>query len=270
MNKGLVLSVIVGLVVVGGAVSSILLKDPLVSEGKAVYGYYCTHCHGARGNGDGFNAVNLDPKPRDHTDGGEPYMSGRTNEELVEAVTMGGRAIGKSPFMPPFGGVLSEKEILSLVAYMRTLHENDKPKVVLPLEVKTERPKLPVSRLKQLELPSKVDENGVTVDPETVKAELAQQGEGLFDRKYGCKGCHAIDGAGGAVGPPLSRVGFRLRPAYIYNWIKNPQSIKPDTKMPNFQLRDRDALAITYYLMTLMAEPEAPSGGAPSENNKGA
>jgi mono/diheme cytochrome c family protein len=269
MNRGILVGIIVSLVVIGGGVSAVLLKDPLVSEGKATYGYYCAHCHGMKGQGNGFNADNLDPKPRDHTDGAESYMAGRTNEELVEAVTMGGKGIGKSPFMPPFGAVLSEKEIWSLVAYMRTLHKNDAPKVVLPAEVKAERPKMPASRLKQLELPEKFDENGAPVDPETVKAELAQQGEGLFNRKYGCSGCHAIDGVGGKVGPPLSRAGFRLRPAYIYNWIKNPQSIKPDTKMPNFQLRDRDALAITYYLMTLNAAPEGPSDGAAS-GNKGA
>lgn len=261
MNRGLVLSIIVGMTLVGGMASCTLFKDPLVAEGKKTYGYYCTHCHGEKGNGDGFNAVNVDPKPRDHTDGGEPYMAGRTNEELYEAVAMGGRAIGKSPNMPPWGGVLSEKEIWSLVAYMRTLHKHDKPKVVVPATAKMERQKFPYSRKKTIEIPAEVADDGTPVDPEAVKAKLIQTGERLFEKKYGCNGCHAIGGVGGKVGPSLSRVGFRLREAYIFNWIKNPQAIKPDTKMPNFQLRDQDALAITLYLKTLKAAPEGPPEG---------
>jgi mono/diheme cytochrome c family protein len=263
MNKSLVVGIIAAVVVIGGAVSSVLLQDPMVAEGKKVYGYYCAHCHGKSGHGDGFNAINIDPRPRDHTDGGEPYMAGRTNEELFEAVSKGGRAIGKSPNMPPWAGVLSEKEMWSLVAYMRTLHKNDKPKVVIPATATMERPKFPSSRKKTIEIPVEVGEDGQPVDPEVVKAKLIQTGERLFEKKYGCNGCHAIGGVGGTVGPSLSRVGFRLRDAYIFNWIKNPQSIKPDTKMPNFQLRDQDALAITLYLKTLKAPPELSPTGKP-------
>jgi mono/diheme cytochrome c family protein len=264
MNRGALIGVVAAVAVVGGLVSTVLFKDPLVAEGKEVYGYYCTHCHGVKGQGNGFNAVNLDPKPRDHTDGGEPYMTGRTNEELFEAVHNGGKAIGKSPFMPPFGGVLSDREIWSLVAYMRTLHKNGAPKVVVPAEATGERPKLPTTRLKKLEIPEKLGDDGQPVNPEEVKAGLIRTGERLFMKDYGCIGCHSIDGVGGKVGPSLSRVGYRLRPGYIYNWIKNPQSIKKDTKMPNFQLRDRDLLAISLYLTTLQGPPEGPPEGRPA------
>ncbi len=251
---------VIAFVLMGGALPS-CTSSPLVSEGKSLYGYYCAHCHGVKGQGNGFNAENLDPKPRDHTDGGESYMAGRTNEELFEAVHNGGAKIGKSPFMPPFGGVLSDKEIWSLIAYMRTLHKNSAPEVVVPADAEMERPKLPVSRLTALEIPEKMDENGQPIPQEDVAADLIRIGGRLFEKKYGCNGCHAIGDSGGKVGPPLSRVGFRLRPAYIFNWIKNPQSIKPDTKMPNFQIRDQDALAITLYLTTLTAPPEgAPQG----------
>ncbi len=262
MNKTLVFGIIATVSVLMGGVSCTLFQDPMVAEGKKTYAYYCAHCHGEDGNGDGFNAANVDPKPRDHTDGGEPYMAGRTNEELFEAVAMGGRGIGKSPIMPPWGGVLSEKEIWSLVAYMRTLHKNDKPQVVLPKDAKLERVKIPSSRKKTIEIPVEMGEDGITpVDPEVVKAKLVRTGERLFEKKFGCNGCHAIGGVGGQVGPPLSRAGFRLKDTYIFNWLKNPQAIKPDTKMPNFLLRDQDALAITLYLKTLRAAPEGPPAG---------
>ncbi|MEK7748315.1 MAG: c-type cytochrome [Nitrospirota bacterium] len=260
MRKGIV-GVIAAVVFVAGGLSSCMFGDPLVKEGKKTYGYYCVHCHGEKGNGNGFNAVNLDPKPRDHTDGGEPYMAGRTNEELFEAVTQGGRGIGKSSFMPPFGGVLSDQERWALVAYMRTLHKNDKPKVVVPADAKKERTKHPTSRVKKIEIPVEMGEDGQPIDPEAVKAKLVQTGERLFEKKYGCNSCHAVNGVGGQVGPPLSRVGFRLRPEYVFNWIKNPQAIKPDTKMPNFQIRDQDVLAITLYLSTLKAPADGPPEG---------
>lgn len=240
--------------------------DPLSQQGKALYSYYCTHCHGTKGNGQGYNAVNLDPKPRDHTDGAEAYMAGRTNEELYEAINKGGAGISKSPFMPPFGAVFSEQEIWSLVAHLRTLHKNSQPKVVVPLEAKAERPKFSRIMKASLEIPLEAEEGEIPPSLEEATERMVRIGKRLFEEKYGCVACHSVEGTGGAVGPSLSRAGFRLRPDYIYKWIKNPQAIKPDTKMPNFQLRDRDALAITYYLGTLQAQAEGPPesrGGRP-------
>ena len=253
MHRMIWVKIVAAVLVISGAVSC---SDPLVSDGKKLYGYYCAHCHGIKGNGNGYNAVNLDPKPRDHTDGGESYMAGRTNDELFEAVYKGGKGIGKSPFMPPWGGLFSEKEIWSLVAYMRTLHKNEAPEVVVPAKASIERPKLPVARITSLDIPEKLDENGQPIDPAEVKAGLVKTGERLFYKTYGCNSCHSINGEGGKVGPSLSRVGFRLRPTYVYEWLSNPQSIKKDTKMPNFQLKDRDLLALTLFLETLTAAPE--------------
>ncbi len=239
--------------------------DPVAKEGKALYSYYCTHCHGTKGNGQGFNASNLDPKPRDHTDGAEAYMAGRTNDELFEAITKGGAGISKSPYMPPFGAVLSDRERWALVVHLRTLHKNDKP-VVVPADASAERPKFPRIMKVDLTIPIEAEEGETPPTPEEAQEKMVRIGKRLFEEKYGCIACHSIDGTGGAVGPSLSRAGFRLRPDYIYKWIKNPQAIKPDTKMPNFQLRDRDALAITHYLGTLKAPAEGPPesrGGRP-------
>ncbi|MFQ5780699.1 MAG: c-type cytochrome [Nitrospiria bacterium] len=263
----------------------------LAKQGAKLYAYYCTHCHGAKGQGNGYNAVNLDPKPRDHTDGGEPYMAGRTNEELFEAIEKGGRGIGKSPFMPVFGGIFSEQEIWALVAHLRRLHSNDAPPVVVPPDATTERPKFPRVKFVSFEPPGasgvevKEEEAGETdedaeedadeededfededdeeeeeeaPDPDAWMARQVAIGKRLFEEQYGCISCHRNGETGGAVGPSLVRVGFRLRPKYIFEWIKNPQAIKPDTKMPNFMLKDRDALAITLYLRTLKGEIEGP------------
>ena len=87
--------------------------------GKMVFAYYCQTCHGETGAGDGFNAFNLDPKPKDLSD--PAFQKSRLDEQLEDAVRRGGNGIGLSPLMPPYGRTLSDRQILEVVRYMRTL-----------------------------------------------------------------------------------------------------------------------------------------------------
>ena len=64
-------------------------------EGKFLYTKYCSICHGTEGKGDGFNAFNLDPKPKDFTE--KQYMQALTDEKLSETISHGGRGVNKSP-----------------------------------------------------------------------------------------------------------------------------------------------------------------------------
>lgn len=84
-------------------------------------------------------------------------------------------------------------------------------------------------------------------------AKLSDVGKRLYTNKYGCQACHRVGQAGGVVGPALDRAGFRLNPTWIYRWIKYPQSMKPETRMPNLGITDPDAKAIVMYLATLRA-----------------
>ncbi|MGH7250886.1 MAG: c-type cytochrome [Nitrospiraceae bacterium] len=84
-------------------------------------------------------------------------------------------------------------------------------------------------------------------------AKLPDVGKRLYTIKYGCNGCHKIGEEGGVVGPALDRAGFRLNSTWTYRWIKYPQSMKPDTRMPNLGISDPDAKAIAMYLVTLRA-----------------
>lgn len=98
----------------------------------------------------------------------------------------------------------------------------------------------------------------LTVKLEQV-AEMVEQGKRLYSNKYGCNGCHSIGEEGGKVGPALDRAGFRLNGTWIYRWVKNPQAMKPETRMPALGLSDADAKAVTMYLSTLRAsKPDAP------------
>lgn len=88
-------------------------------EGRALYRHYCVTCHGEEGHGDGFNAYNLDPKPRDLAD--PAFQSQRSDDDLTALIRSGGGVAGLSTGMPPWGRVLSERKIRNLVDYLRTL-----------------------------------------------------------------------------------------------------------------------------------------------------
>lgn len=92
-------------------------------------------------------------------------------------------------------------------------------------------------------------------------AALVELGKRLYSNKYGCNGCHSLAGEGGKVGPALDRAGFRLNGTWIYRWVKNPQAMKAETRMPALGLSDADAKAVTAYLGTLRAPKteEAPA-----------
>jgi len=83
--------------------------------------------------------------------------------------------------------------------------------------------------------------------------QLAEVGKRLYVNKYGCNGCHSLGQEGGKVGPALDRAGFRLNGTWIYRCVKNPQAMKPETRMPALGLSDADAKAVTMYLSTLRA-----------------
>jgi mono/diheme cytochrome c family protein len=87
-------------------------------QGKFLFIKYCAVCHGEQGKGDGFNAYNLSPKPRDFTDA--TAMKPLSDERMRQTISGGGRSVNKSPLMPSWGGTISKQEIGYLVLYLRT------------------------------------------------------------------------------------------------------------------------------------------------------
>ena len=86
--------------------------------GKEVYTHYCLGCHGETGAGDGFNAFNLDPHPRDL---GDPaFQKTKSNAELADAIRRGGAGVGLTALMPPWGHTLDARRINAVVLYIRT------------------------------------------------------------------------------------------------------------------------------------------------------
>jgi mono/diheme cytochrome c family protein len=89
------------------------------AEGKKLYITYCSGCHGESGKGDGPAAASLPVKPTNHTDGAA--MNQIPDKFLVEIISKGGQAVGKSSFMPAWGSQLKEKQIRDVIAHIRSL-----------------------------------------------------------------------------------------------------------------------------------------------------
>jgi cytochrome c1 len=77
-------------------------------------------------------------------------------------------------------------------------------------------------------------------------------GKQLYYGKYSCQGCHIVDTKTdkGYIGPTLTQVGSRLTAAWIYQWMKNPQALRPGTIEPNRAMNDEDARALTAFLIS--------------------
>jgi mono/diheme cytochrome c family protein len=121
--------------------------------------------------------------------------------------------------MPRFN--LTDGEVNELTDYIMTVYQN--PAV--------DRDSLPLSGYPQGEV------------------ELGKQ---LFYGKYSCQGCHIVDTKTdkGYIGPTLTQVGSRLTAAWIFQWMKNPQALRPGTAEPNRAMSDEDARALTAFLIS--------------------
>ena len=89
------------------------------AEGKKLYSTYCSTCHGEQGKGDGTAASSLPVKPADHTNAGA--MNQLSDKFLMDIISKGGAGVGKSTFMPSWGGALNDGQIRDVIAYIRTL-----------------------------------------------------------------------------------------------------------------------------------------------------
>lgn len=99
-----------------------LIAAPVVmaaESGEDLYKTYCWQCHGMQANGMGLNIPDMSVQPRDHSD--TKAMTARSDEELFNVIKDGGQAIEKSILMPPWGGILNDEDIQSLVRYLREL-----------------------------------------------------------------------------------------------------------------------------------------------------
>ncbi|MBI4525171.1 MAG: c-type cytochrome [Deltaproteobacteria bacterium] len=83
------------------------------------------------------------------------------------------------------------------------------------------------------------------------EAPLLTQGQRTFEQ-VGCTGCHLVKGYEDIpkVGPSLKRVSSKVDPSWMVRWILNPHNYLPRTRMPNFLLKEDEAVSVASYLWT--------------------
>ena len=101
------------------AKSGVAGADP--NQGKQWFYFYCVSCHGWQGQGDGPNAIEMDPRPRPLTKG--DYMNKRTNLQIFGAIKGGGGAVELADVMPAWGNVLLDQDIWNVVAFLRAISD---------------------------------------------------------------------------------------------------------------------------------------------------
>ena len=91
-------------------------SDAAVFRGGLVYANYCVTCHGFNADGNGRAARLYNPRPANLR------MSDKNDAYFALIVRMGGEAMGRSPFMPPWGAELTDEQTNDLVSYLRSIN----------------------------------------------------------------------------------------------------------------------------------------------------
>jgi mono/diheme cytochrome c family protein len=79
----------------------------------------------------------------------------------------------------------------------------------------------------------------------------------VFMKKYGCLSCHKLHGVGSTVGPALDSIGTKRDAEWMARWIKNPFTIKYNSRMPAFvYLPDDQIRIIAEYLSRQRGEAD--------------
>jgi cytochrome c oxidase cbb3-type subunit 2 len=208
------------------------------------YRRYCVGCHGVLGDGEGENAMWLDPKPRNFTLATfkcRSTVSGTlpTDEDLYETI---GRGLQSSNM--PSWNPLSAQQRVDLVAYVKHFSER----------WKTEKAGTPI------QIPN---------EPE-VTADRIKAGQALF-QKLECWKCHGVEGR--ANGPSADTLTDDLnRPIKPFDFHDQTQfkcgSTDSDlyrifmtgldgTPMPSFadNVKPDEAWDLVFYLRTLQPQP---------------
>ena len=142
MNRTLGSALISVLLSCGGAQAQVRTADQLKGEAQAlldafpnkatpeasifrgtiVFMNYCVNCHGANADGKGRAARLYNPKPADL----RASMMNDAYKALI--IRRGGKAIGRSEFMPPWGEELTEEQLGDAVHYLRSIAPSGAPK----------------------------------------------------------------------------------------------------------------------------------------------
>ena len=94
-------------VAAGGGASGEVAPPPF--DAQVAFTGVCVSCHGEKGDGNGPAAASLNPKPANFAD--PEFWKTRDRDAVIEVITKGGAAVGKSPLMAPYGSAYTPEQI---------------------------------------------------------------------------------------------------------------------------------------------------------------
>ena len=94
--------------------------DAAIFRGSLVFFNYCVTCHGPNADGKGRAAKLYNPSPANLRSSDKPA------EYMKLIVRLGGKALGRSEFMPPWGEELTEEQIGDVTAYLQSMNSRRK------------------------------------------------------------------------------------------------------------------------------------------------
>jgi mono/diheme cytochrome c family protein len=188
----------------------------------------CTGCHEIEKFPLGFNAPEHDGIGNKRTD--ELVWGNAKESEKTLAKWLGIKVMEPRKFatekiiakMPQFG--FKEEEAKALVTFLMSLRKEP----------------IPQKYIKRLNDPTAVEMKGRK-----------------FLEEKNCLGCHKINKKGGDIAPDLADEGKKVRPEWLFAFLKSPQRIRPmqEARMPDFKLPDAEINTIIAYLSFIAKEP---------------
>lgn len=158
----------------------------------------------------------------------------RTVVDKEGNVAVNGYETEEEPRMPKFR--LSETELRALTAY---------------LSVQKSKPLAPYK-----------------ISPAVLAAwsrnpELISQGELRFRQMF-CSTCHSLAVTragetkliGGDIGPELTKVGSKVNPDWLVDWLRDPETYLLHTRMPRYGWSDEDLYKVTQYITTKLVDSD--------------
>lgn len=102
-------------------------------------------------------------------------------------------------------------------------------------------------------------------EPNIPQAPVLSAARTLYTQEFACDSCHRINEVGGRDCPDLTHVGSqplrafdftyvkgeRTRQGWLYEHFKDPQAVIPDSAMPNQDINDEQARALTVLMLSL-------------------
>jgi mono/diheme cytochrome c family protein len=86
-----------------------------IERGRIAFEHYCALCHGQKGDGNGRAARLYTPKPAN-------LIASDKNAQYKDLIIRrGGAALGRSPYMPPWGEELTEEQLVDVVNFLESI-----------------------------------------------------------------------------------------------------------------------------------------------------